>query len=604
VQLGDFAAATSLVRLFLDRADELGDAPFLAVKREGVWQKQSWQEVARKVCLLAEQLRALGLNEGDRVVIVSENRPAWCIADLAVMAAGCITTPAYTTNTVRDHAHVLSDSGARAVIVSNGKLAKPLVEAIRRTGTAEHLIAIDSFDPAAGDPSLGPLTFHRWDDLLHGDAAAARAAVDRRLAGSTRDDLACIIYTSGTGGAPKGVMLHHGAILANAEAAATALIGDHGWGPDRFLSFLPLSHALEHTAGQMLPIGIGAEIWYAEGLEKLAGNIEEARPTIMVVVPRLFEVLRTRIIKQVEKQGRLARWLLDQAIGLAARRARGRWRPGDRLLHAVLERTLRPKIRARFGGQVKALVSGGAPLNPEVGRFFEALGLSVLQGYGQTEAAPVISCNYPSAGIRMETVGPPLKGTEVRVAEDGELLVRGELVMKGYWRNPEETAKVLQGGWLHTGDIGHFDEGGRIVITDRKKDMIINDKGDNIAPQKVEGMLTLQPEIAQAMIYGEQQPYIVGLIVPDAEWAESWAKAQGHAAELATLSALPEFRTAMRQVVERVNAELSVIEKVRSFAFADEPFTIENGEMTPSLKIRRHAIRARYGDRLEALYSR
>ena len=600
MQLGDFAAATNLVRLFLDRADEFGDAPFLSVKREGVWHSQSWRQVADKVCLLAEQLRALGLGDGDRVVIVSENRPAWCIADLAIMAARCITTPAYTTNTVRDHAHVLSDSGARAVIVSNARLAKPLIEAIHRTGTVEHLIAIEPFDP----PADLPATFHRWDDLLQGDAAVARRAVDQRLVGSSRDDLACIIYTSGTGGAPKGVMLHHGAILANAEGAATALTGDYGWGPDRFLSFLPLSHALEHTAGQMLPIGIGAEIWYAEGLEKLARNIEEARPTIMVVVPRLFEVLRARIIKQVEKQGGLAPWLLGQAAALAERQAQGRKRFGDRLLDRLLERTLRPKIRARFGGRIKALVSGGAPLNPAVGRFFEALGLPVLQGYGQTEAAPVISCNYPSAGIRLDTVGVPLKGTEVRVAEDGELLVRGEMVMKGYWNNPEETAKALKDGWLHTGDVGYFDDAGRIVITDRKKDMIINDKGDNIAPQKVEGMLTMQPEIAQAMIYGEQRPHIVGLIVPDAEWAAEWAKAKGHPEDLIALASLPEFRTALRQAVERVNADLSVIEKVRSFAFADEPFAIENGEMTPSLKNRRHAIRARYRERLEALYSR
>jgi len=604
VQLDELASATSLVRLFLDRADALGEQPFLSVKRDKKWQAQSWEEVARKVCLLAEALRGLGLAEGDRVLIVSENRPAWFIADLAIMAAGCVTTPAYTTNTVRDHVHVLDDSGARAVIVSNAKLAAPLVEAIRRTGIAEHLIAIDPFDPPAEDSSLGPLAFHRWDDLLRGDAAAARVAVERRQASVTRDGLACIIYTSGTGGAPRGVMLHHGAILANVESAATALVGDYGWGPHRCLSFLPLSHAFEHTAGQMLPIGIGAEIWYAEGLDKLSSNIAEAQPTLMVVVPRLFEVLRTRIIKQVEKEGRLARLLLGQALGLVERRAKGRWRPGDRVLDVVLERTLRPKIRARFGGRLQAMVSGGAPLNPEIGRFFEALGLTLLQGYGQTEAAPVISCNYPSAGIRMETVGPPLKGTEVRVAEDGELLVRGELVMKGYWNNPEETAKALQGGWLHTGDIGHFDERGRILITDRKKDMIVNDKGDNIAPQKIEGMLTMQPEIAQAMIYGEQQPYIVGLIVPDAEWAEGWAKANGQAAEMPALTAVPEFRTAVRQAIERVNADLSVIEKVRSFAFADEPFAIENGEMTPSLKVRRHTIRARYGERLEGLYSR
>jgi len=600
VQLRDFAAASSLVSLFLDRVDEFGDAPLLSVKRGGTWQAQSWNEVARRVCLLAERLRALGLSTGDRVVIVSENRPAWFIADFAIMAAGGVTTSAYTTNTVADHAHVLADSGARTVIVSTRKLAATMVDAIRLGGAVEHLIVIEPFD-APGDL---PVAVHRWDDLLQGDGAVARLSVERRMAEVSRDDLACIIYTSGTGGTPRGVMLHHGAILANVESAATALVHDLGPGPHRFLSFLPLSHAFEHTAGQMLPQAVGAEIWYAEGLEKLASNIAEAQPTLMVVVPRLFEILRARIIKQVAKEGRVARFLLEQAVALAERKAAGRSRFGDRLLTAMLERTLRPKIRARFGGRLMAMVSGGAPLNPEVGRFFEALGLTILQGYGQTEAGPIISCNYPSAGIRMETVGPPLQGVEVRVAEDGELLVRGELVMKGYWNNPEDTAKTLEGGWLHTGDIGRFDEAGRIIITDRKKDMIINDKGDNIAPQKVEGRLTSQPEIGQAMIYGDKQPHVVALIVPDADWAADWAAKNGEPADLSALAHLPAFRAPIRQTIDRVNEGLSVIEKVRSFAFANEPFSIENGELTPSLKIRRHAIRARYGERLESLYAR
>jgi long-chain acyl-CoA synthetase len=273
-------------------------------------------------------------------------------------------------------------------------------------------------------------------------------------------------------------------------------------------------------------------------------------------------------------------------------------------MKALLERTLKPKIRRRFGGRIKALVSGGAPLNPEVGLFFEALGLTMLQGYGQTEAAPVISCNRPKAGLKMDTVGPPMKDVEVRIAEDGEILVRGELVMQGYWQNPAETARALVDGWLHTGDIGHLDEQGRIVITDRKKDMIVNDKGDNMAPQKIEGMLTLQPEIAQAMVSGDKRPYLVGLIVPDAEWAVEWARANGEKFDMAELQALPAFRSAVRAAVDRVNQELSVIEKVRRFEFADEPFTIENQMMTPSMKIRRHVIRQVYGERLSALYSR
>ena len=599
MQLADFDASPNLVALFLQRADELGDRPFLSVKREGQWQALSWREVADRVCLLAQALHDMGLAPGERVMLVSENRPEWCIADLAIMAAGLVTVPAYTTNTERDHAHVLENAGTRAVIVADAKLAKPLLPAVLRYGQVGHLITIEDFKL----PQLGQTDCHGWAALLRGDAAAARQAVDARIAGIGRSDLACLIYTSGTGGAPRGVMQHHGAILRNVDGAARIIAEDFGWDTtgresEVFLSFLPLSHAYEHTGGQFLPIGLGARIFYSEGLEKLASNIEEVRPTVMIVVPRLFEVLRTRIIKQVEKQGRLASFLLDRAQAIAAR---GR-RLIDWPLDFVIGRALRPKVRQRFGGRVKAMVSGGAPLNPEIGTFFRAMGLTLLQGYGQTESGPIVSCNRPKFGLKMDAVGPPMQGVEVRIAEDGEILVRGELVMQGYWRNPDETARTLAGGWLHTGDIGHIDEGGRIVITDRKKDMIVNDKGDNVSPQKVEGMLTLQPEIAQAMVIGDKRPYLVGLIVPDAEWALGWARANDEKFDLPALQELPAFRSAVRAAIDRVNGELSVIEKVRQFTFADETFGIENEEMTPSLKIRRHKLKARYGARLEALY--
>jgi long-chain acyl-CoA synthetase len=543
-------------------------------------------------------------------MLVSENRPEWLIADFAIMAAGCITVPAYVTNTERDHAHVLENSGTRAVFVSDDRLAKTLLPAVFGTDKAAHVIGIEPLRIA----QAGTFEYHDWAGLLDGDAATARAAVERRIARIGREDTACIIYTSGTGGAPRGVMQHHGALLCNVDGAARVLNEDFGLDDDVFLSFLPLSHAYEHTGGQMLPIGVGAQIYYAEGLEKLASNIEEVRPTIMVVVPRLFEVLRTRIMKQIEKQGKFANYLMDRAMGIGAMKAQGKrggkGRLRDKPMDLLLERTLRPKIRARFGGRIKAMVSGGAPLNPEVGIFFESMGLTMLQGYGQTEAGPVISCNRPKVGLKMDTVGPPLEGVTVRIAEDGEILVRGELVMKGYWRNTEETKKALQpdpaapdkGVWLHTGDIGHLDAAGRIVITDRKKDMIVNDKGDNIAPQRVEGMLTLQPEIAQAMVVGDKRPHIVGLIVPDAEWALEWARAQGEKFDMATLQGQPAFRSAIRAAVDRVNQDLSVIEKVRQFAFADEPFSIDNQEMTPSLKIRRHKLKERYGERLDRLY--
>jgi long-chain acyl-CoA synthetase len=388
------------------------------------------------------------------------------------------------------------------------------------------------------------------------------------------------------------VQIHHGSILHNVEGCTDIISSDFGWDDEVFLSFLPASHAYEHTGGQMFPIALGAEIYFAESLEKLAANIEESRPTIMVVVPRLFEVLRTRIMRQVEKQGRLAEYLMDRAIGIGEAKLAGRKRLRDVPMNLILDKTLRPKIRARFGGRMKAMVSGGAPLNPDVGVFFETMGITMLQGYGQTEAGPVISCNRPKAGIRMDTVGPPLTGVEVRIAEDGEILVRGELVMQGYWQNAAETARTLVDGWLHTGDIGHLDDKGRIVIT----------KGDNVAPQKVEGMLTLQPEIMQAMVAGDRRPYLVGLIVPDAEWACEWAQLNGEKFDLKALQGLPAFRNAVRAAVDRVNKDLSVIEKVRQIALADEPFGIENEEMTPSMKIRRHKIRERYGARLDALY--
>ncbi len=599
MQLSDIEETSSLVELFLKRADAAGDKPFLGAKKDGQWVTRSWREVAEEVCILAENLRKLGLTDGDRVMLVSENRPEWCIADLAIMAAGCITVPAYTTNTERDHVHILDNSGARAVIVSNEKLSAPLIPAIFRTGIAEHIIPIDGVRSYQG----GNLGCHGWSSMVEGDAAAARAAVDERLKSFTRETTACIIYTSGTGGAPRGVKQHHGMILCNVMGAAEILVSDFGLDEEeRFLSFLPLSHAYEHSGGQFLPIGVGAQIYYAEGLEKLASNIEETRPTIMVVVPRLFEVLRTRIMKQVAKQGGAANYMMDRALQIGERKAEGKRKLLDRPMDFILERTLRPKIRDRFGGRIKAMVSGGAPLNPEVGIFFEAMGLTMLQGYGQTESGPVISCNRPAAGIAMDTVGPPMRGVEVKIAEDGEILCRGELVMHGYWQNEAETNRTLIDGWLHTGDIGHIDEAGRIKITDRKKDMIVNDKGDNVAPQKIEGMLTLQPEIGQAMVSGDKRPYVVGLIVPDAEWQLEWCRAQGKKFDCSEVQALPEFKTAVRAAVDRVNKELSVTEKVRQFAFADEPFSVENEEMTPSMKIRRHKIRERYQERLDGLY--
>ena len=588
---------TSLVAMFFDRAGRGGENPFLWRKADRAWQPLSWRQVANQVSALAHGLRELGLNDGDRVVLVSENRPEWCIADLGIMAAGCITVPTYTTNTERDHQHILDNSGAKAVIVSTAKLARTLMPAVMRSD-AHIVISMESLRVG----QQGDVAVHDWDPLVAGGEAYVEET-KARAATMARDDTACLIYTSGTGGAPRGVMQHHGAILHNAAGAAEVLVNDFGIGDEEvFLSFLPLSHAYEHSGGQFLPIMVGAQIYYSEGLEKLVSNIEETRPTIMVVVPRLFEVIRARMIKSVEKQGKLANWMLNQALRVGEKDYERRMGVLDRPVDLLLDKLFRPKIGKRFGGRMKALVSGGAPLNPEIGVFFHSIGLTLLQGYGQTEAGPVISCNRPSAGIKMDTVGPPLMNTEVKIADDGEILVRGELVMKGYWRNKAETERVLVDGWLHTGDIGHIDDKGRIVITDRKKDLIVNDKGDNVSPQRVEGMLTLQPEILQAMVYGDKRPHLVGILVPDPEWMAEWAEAEGLPKDLKLLREHEKFRAAIRAAVDRVNGQLSVIEKVRKFDFADEAFTIENEQMTPSMKIRRHILKQVYEDKIAALY--
>ncbi len=590
-----FEQFPSLTAMFFARAAENGDKTFLAVKKDGVWVKTSWAEAAQQVASVAASLKAIGLNRGDRVMLVSENRPEWCVADLAIMAAGCITVPTYTTNGERDHQHIIEDSGARAVFVSNSKLAQAVMPAAIRATNAQHMIGFD--DLRVGQ--TGGVEVHRWQDMVARPADPVACAADAQF---SRDATACIIYTSGTGGSPRGVMQHHGAILLNVEGCVAIIAEDFGWRDEVFLSFLPLSHAYEHSGGQFVPIGLGGEIWYAEGLEKLVANMAEVRPTIMFVVPRLFEVIRARFLKEFEKRSSFQQGLLRRALALGAKDLSGSVRLWDRPMQTFLDKTLRPKVMEKFGGRLKALVSGGAPLNPDIGVFFHGLGINLLQGYGQTESGPVVSCNRPKVGLAMDTVGPPLKGVEVRIAEDGEILVRGELVMHGYWRNEAETTRAVQDGWLHTGDIGHLDAKGRLVITDRKKDIIVNDKGENVSPQRIEGMLTLQPEIIQAMVSGDKRPHLVGLIVPDPEWAVEWAQASDIAYDLKSLCDLPAFRGAVMAGVDRVNKALTSTEKVRKIVLIPDAFSVENEMMTPSLKIRRHIIRKHHGERVDALY--
>jgi long-chain acyl-CoA synthetase len=585
----------NLPQVFFEKAQEAGSRPLLWRKQAGAWHSILRAEAAKQVSALARAIADLGIAPGDRVALVCENRPEWGIADLAIMAARAIAVPAYTTNTVDDHAHILKDSGAKLAIVSTAKLAERLLPAAARTGVAQ----VIGLEPAAAHDGV---TLHTWDALLaRGASLPDRLAED--IARARRTDTACLIYTSGTGGVPKGVMLSHGAILHNCLGAFDLLDGSGEFEPNEevFLSFLPLSHSYEHMAGLHFPISIGAQIYYAESVDKLTENMGETHPTIMTAVPRLYEVMHQRISAGVARKGGITEILFNAAVTTGLRRLSDKSTLVDRVIDPLFDMLVREKVKERFGGRLKFFVSGGAPLNPEIGEFFLALGVRLLQGYGQTETAPLVSCNPPKR-IRIATVGPAVKDTEVKIAEDGEILVRGELMMQGYWNNPLATAEVLRGGWVHTGDIGVIDPDGYIRITDRKKDIIVLSGGDNVSPSRIEGLLIAEPEIEQAMISGDKRPHLVGLIVPRAAFLDQWARANGKTSSLGALAHDDKFARALQAAVDRVNARLSPIEKLRKFAIADAPFSIENGMLTPKMSIRRHKIRERYGQLVDSLY--
>ena len=581
---------SNLVDMFLRTAERKGDAPFLWAKIDGEYRPWSYARVLEEAKAIARFFQQMGLEKGDRVLLVAENRPEWCITDLGIMFAGGVTVPAYTTNTSDDHQYILSHSDSKFVVCSGKSLAKRLIPAI---ASVDHVKSLLFFDPLSDVGTL-PVTAVSWADAIE---MGQRADTPLPVA-IEPDDLACFIYTSGTGGQPKGVMLSHKNVMANLRGAYV-LLEEIGLGDEVFLSFLPLSHSYEHTGGQFFPIALGAEIYYAEGTETLSTNLVEARPTILTCVPRLYEVLRARIVRGVERQGGMKQKLFELAVSLG----RKKYEQGGlsfplNVVDRLLDKLVRVKVAERFGGRIKAMVSGGAPLNVDVGMFFLGLGLPVLQGYGQTEASPVISANVPGR-TKIDTVGPPLDGVDVKIADDGEILVRGDLVMQGYWKDPEATAKTLVDGWLHTGDVGVMDADRYIKITDRKKDLIVNSGGDNVSPQRVEGFLLLQPEITQAVVYGDRKPYLVALIVVDPETLKKFGL-EGASGE--ALSGHAELRNAVGEAVKKTNTNLSAIERVRKFHIMPEPFTVDNHMMTPTLKLRRGVINENYGELVESLY--
>jgi long-chain acyl-CoA synthetase len=558
----------NLPTMMLSLGRQWAERPMLRGYRDGAWRRVTWGAFAQQAASAAVALRASGICAGDRVVIVSENRAEYVIAETALMAIRAVPVPAYVTNTAGDHAHILRDSGARVAIVSARGLAETLLEGARQAGGLDRLIGFEKLDLATN------ILVSEWAALVAVPAVLESVASEAAMI--PPGAMACLIYTSGTGGAPKGVMLSHRAILSNCHGAFE-LVRPLGLKNEVYLSFLPLSHSYEHTVGQFFLPSIGTEIVYSRGLEHLSADLLEVRPTIMTTVPRVLEVIRARIMAQVKRQKPWQQWLFALALAVGERRATGQMRALDYVLDPVLQRVVRARVMARFGGRFFAAMSGGARLEPEVGRFFMGLGLIVMQGYGQTEAGPVISANPPDR-IRIETVGKPLRGVELKLAEDGEILVRGDLVMDGYWNLAGETAEVLRDGWLHTGDIGSIDAEGYVHITDRKKDMIVLSGGENVSPAKIEGMLTAEPEIAQAVLAGDGRAGLSALLVA-AEEADG---------------------PAVAAAVARVNHRLSLTERVRRHALVGA-FTVENGLMTPTQKVRRRLVIAAYAEVLQGL---
>ena len=559
----------SLVELFFTKYKEINsvaDKPFLKWLKENEKDFFTWEQVALKIQILSEYLRA-NLADGDRCILLSENRPEWLISDISIMNAGGVTVPLFTTYSEKDYEYIINDCKPKICIVSNEiqlkKIEKFISDEIK-------VLSIENINERVENIE------NIFDAYLKKKKSDPHISFNQNL---ERKDLACIIYTSGTTGNPKGVMLSHGGILSNCEGAQEILNQLVQDSEPTFLTWLPLSHSYEHAV-QFVQISLGAKIYYAESLEKLLSNMSIAKPTIMTAVPRFYQNLYSKISMNFSKQKGFKKKLISSTISLGTKKLNNEnLTLREKLINFFCEKLVRKKIKNQFGGKLKAFVSGGGALDQKIGEFLNAIGLPTLQGYGLTEASPVVSCNIPGK-IKIDTVGPPFKTNQVNIAEDGEILVKGENVMLGYWNMKKETDDVIRNGWLHTGDIGEITEDGNLKITDRKKEIIVNLGGDNISPSKIENLLCLNEKIKQSFVYGDKKTYLVALIVSEST----------------------ENRKEIEIFLENLNKTLSLVEKVKKFKLIEEEFSIENGMLTPTLKLKRKKILDKYKDDLEKLY--
>jgi len=530
----------------------------------------SWEDVYLNINKLSEEISKY-IKKGDRCLLVSENRPEWMISDLSIMLSGGVTVPAYTTYTERDYEYIIDDCTPTIILISDKIQYEKIINIVPKKNFIKRIIFFENIENI--DEELN-LTIH---DIFKRNNSSNQNFSDLKI---QRGDLACIIYTSGTQGNPKGVMLSHGGILNNCEGANQLLKTFISKDP-KFLTWLPLSHSYEHTV-QFVQIVVGARVFYAESIDKLIKNMSDCSPEIMTAVPRFYQNLYQKINVSFSKAIGLKKTLINQTVQLGKKKLnKQKLSLVENLINFICEKLVRKKIKNQFGGNLKSFVSGGGALDKEVGLFLNAIGLATLQGYGLTETSPVVSCNSID-DIRVETVGKPFEGNLVKIADDGEILVKGENVMLGYWKNEEETEKVLKNGWLSTGDIGEFD-GEFLKITDRKKDIIITPGGDNISPIKIENDLNKSDFIEQSLVYGDSKPYLVSLIVLSNEYKD-----------------VNEGQ--IQQEIDKINKKLSKIEKIKKFIIIKDQFTIENNMMTPTLKLKRYKIIKNYKIELEKLF--
>ena len=592
--------APSLGELLRRQARQHGERPFLFARGDGGWPALTYRQVDEIVDRAAAALVAHGIKPGERVGILSENRPEWFLADLATLRAGCVDVPLYSTSPAAEIAPILRRSGARMLFLSGTAQRDKLDEILAAVPTLEGVVSFDE------PPARLPLRFDQtWDEWLETGTETARAELSERAMAVTRDDLATLLFTSGTTGEPKGVMLTHGNFLANVESILQHIdIGED----DRTLSFLPLSHCFERTAGHYTLLAAGGQIAYASHLDRVALELREIPPTLVLGVPRFFEKMQSRVLATVEKSHPYRRRLFHYALrvgrrALAARFAERELTMAERWRMELADRLVFSRLRERLGGRVRLLVSGGAPLDAEITEFFLAVGLCLCEGYGLTETSPVIACNQPPTP-RAGSVGRVVPEVDVRIADDGEIVVRGPNVMRGYFEDPDATAEVLDDdGTFHTGDVGELDEDGFLRITDRKKDLIITAGGKNVSPAAVEGVLKRSPWIADLCLIGDRRPYLVALVVPE------FATLKRHAEQLGiewtdrpSMLRHPDLCKPLREIVAEANAQLAPPERVRRFSLLETGFSQENKTLTATLKVRRHEVARVYEQRIEELY--